>query len=128
MKTVLIIDDALLMRNTLKDTLQSLDFHVIGEATNGVEAVEKYKQLKPHLVFMDITMPKMNGLKALKEIKKFDSEAVIVMCSAVGKNDTIVKAIQAGAFDFIVKPFNIYRVQETIDRVVAEIENRKSFK
>lgn len=125
MKTVLITDDATFMRNTLRDTLQELNFRVIGEAVNGLEAVEKFKQLRPQLVLMDITMPEMNGLEALKAIKKIDSEAVIVMCSAIGQKNIIVKAIQAGAFDFIVKPFNIYRIQEMIGRVIIEIEKRE---
>lgn len=126
-KTALITDDALFMRNALRKTLQQFDFHVVGEATNGLEAIEKFKKLKPHLVLMDITMPEMDGLEALKRIKQIDSEAVIVMCSAIGQRDIIVKAIQEGAFDFIVKPFNFHRIQETMNRVVIEIETRGSF-
>lgn len=126
-KTVLITDDASFMRKTLRNTFQELGFHVVGEAVNGIEAVEKYKQLKPRLVLLDITMPEMNGLEALKEIKRIDSDAMIVMCSAIGQNDTIVKAIQEGAFDFIVKPFNYYQIQEMVGRVVGEIESRKNF-
>lgn len=124
---VLITDDTTLMRNTLRDFLQQLDFQVVGEAVDGIDAVEKYKQLRPHFVLMDITMPKMDGIEALREIRRIDSEAVIVMCSAIGQNDTIVKAIQEGAFDFIVKPFNFYRVQEMVSRVNMEIEHRNNF-
>lgn len=125
MKTALITDDALLMRSTLKQTLQEFDFDVIGEAINGVDAIEQFKKLKPHLVLMDITMPKMDGLEALKEIKKIDPEVIVVMCSAMNQKEIIVKSIQQGAFDFIVKPFNYHRVQETMGRVVAEIESRR---
>lgn len=124
---VLITDDTTLMRNTLRDFLQQLDFQVVGEAVDGIDAVEKYKQLRPHFVLMDITMPKMDGIEALREIRRIDSEAVIVMCSAIGQNDTIVRAIQEGAFDFIVKPFNFYRVQEMVSRVNMEIEHRNNF-
>lgn len=124
MKRVLITDDAVLMRNTLRDILQQLNFNVVGEAVNGVEAIEKFKRLDPHFVLMDITMPEMNGIDALRKIKQIDSEAVIVMCSAMGQKDLIVKAIEEGAFDFIVKPFNFYRIQEMASRVNFEIENR----
>lgn len=117
MKKVLITDDTLFMRNQLREMLSHLGVKVIGEAVNGIEAIDKFKKLKPDIVFMDVTMPQMNGLDALRNILEIDCHAVVIMCSAMGQRDIIVESIQAGAFDYIVKPFNIYRISEAINRV-----------
>lgn len=110
MKKVLICDDAAFMRNVLKDVLSTGEFEVVGEAANGKEAVEQYKLLQPDLVTMDITMPVEDGITATREIIASDSSAVVVMCSAMGQKAMVLDAIQAGAVDFIVKPFNRERV------------------
>lgn len=115
-KRVLIADDALFMRVTLKNILQSNGFQVVGEASNGEEATQLYQQLKPDLVTMDITMPVCDGVTAVKQIREIDPNAIVVMVSAMGQKDFILNAIQAGAKDFIVKPFQP-------DTVVAKISN-----
>jgi len=123
MAKILIVDDALFMRKMLADILVKEGFTICGEAENGKEAVEKYKQLKPDLVTMDIVMPKMeevDGIAAVKEIMKIDPQAKIVMVSAMGQHALVVEAIQAGAKDFIVKPFQPSRVIEAIKRVLGQ--------
>jgi two-component system, chemotaxis family, chemotaxis protein CheY len=120
---VLIVDDALFMRRMLADILKKEGFEVCGEAENGKEAIDKYKDLRPDLVTMDIVMPKMeeiDGIVAVKEIMKVDPQAKIVMVSAMGQHALVVEAIQAGAKDFIVKPFQPSRVVEAIRRVSGE--------
>lgn len=116
-KTVLIVDDAVFMRMKLKDILEKNGYSVLGEAQNGLEAVEKYKTEKPDLVTMDITMPEMDGVEALKEIKAFDPNAKILMCSAMGQQSMVMEAIREGALDFIVKPFDSERVIKALDKV-----------
>ncbi|MEJ5170549.1 MAG: response regulator [Fimbriimonadaceae bacterium] len=118
-KRILITDDALFMRVTLKNILTQNGYEVAGEAANGAEAVELYKQLKPDLVTMDITMPEMDGIAALKEIRAIDPEAKVVMCTAMGQKNMVVEAIQAGAKDFIVKPFQPDRVVEALQKLLA---------
>ncbi|MFN4223375.1 MAG: chemotaxis protein CheY [Fervidobacterium nodosum] len=118
MARVLVVDDAAFMRMMLKDILTKAGHEVVGEAANGVEAVEKYKELKPDVVTMDITMPEMNGIDAIKEIKKFDPNATVIVCSAMGQQAMVIEAIQAGAKDFIVKPFQAARVIEAIQKVL----------
>jgi len=118
-KRILITDDALFMRVTLKNILTQNGYEVVGEAANGVESVELYKQLKPDVVTMDITMPEMDGLQALKEIRSMDPNASIVMCTAMGQKNMVLEAIQAGAKDFIVKPFQPDRVLEAISKLAA---------
>lgn len=118
MARVLVVDDAAFMRMMLKDILTKAGHEVIGEAANGVEAVEKYKELKPDVVTMDITMPEMNGIDAIKEIKKFDPNATVIVCSAMGQQAMVIEAIQAGAKDFIVKPFQASRVIEAVQKVL----------
>ena len=118
-KKILITDDALFMRVTLKNILTQNGYEVCGEATNGKEAVDMYKELKPDLVTMDITMPEMDGIEALKEIKSHDPNAVIVMCTAMGQKNMVVEAVQAGAKDFIVKPFQPDRVLEAVEKLTA---------
>ena len=99
---VLVVDDAAFMRMMVKDILTKNGYEVVGEAENGMKALEKYQELKPDLITMDITMPEMDGISAVKEIKKVDPNAKIVMCSAMGQQAMVIEAIQAGARDFIV--------------------------
>ncbi len=117
-KKVLIVDDAAFMRMMIKDILTKNGYEVVGEAENGQVAVEKYKEVDPDLVTMDITMPEMDGIAAVKEIKSFDPAAVIIMCSAMGQQSMVIDAIQAGAKDFIVKPFQPERVLEAVSKAL----------
>ncbi len=103
--TVLVCDDAIFMRTMIGDILAQAGFEIVGEAESGVQAVAKYKELKPDLVTMDIVMPDMGGIDAVREIVRFDPDARILMCSAMGQQALVVEAIQAGAKDFVVKPF-----------------------
>ncbi|AYD40724.1 response regulator [Clostridium fermenticellae] len=119
MAKILIVDDAAFMRMMIKDILEKNGFEVIGEANNGAKAVELYKKEKPDIVTMDITMPDMDGIEAVKAIKAFDPEAKIVMCSAMGQQTMVMDAIKAGARDFIVKPFQPDRVLEAIKKVLG---------
>jgi two-component system chemotaxis response regulator CheY len=107
------------MRMMIKDILTKNGYNVAGEAENGLKAVEKYKEVNPDLVLMDITMPEMDGIQALKEIKKIDAGAKIIMCSAMGQQAMVIESIQAGAKDFIVKPFQAERVLEAVKKVVG---------
>ncbi len=118
-RTVLIVDDAVFMRTMISDILKQAGFEVVGEASSGVEAIEKYKELQPDLVTMDIVMPDMGGIDAVREIMKTDPSARILMCSAMGQQGLVVEAIQAGARDFIVKPFQPSRVLEAVQRLLA---------
>ena len=118
-RTVLICDDAIFMRTMLKDILKQSGFEVVGEAQTGKEAVERYQQLKPDLVTMDIVMPDMGGIDAVREIIKSDPAAKILMCSAMGQQALVVEAIGAGAKDFVVKPFQPARVVDAVARVLA---------
>jgi two-component system chemotaxis response regulator CheY len=116
---ILIVDDAAFMRMMIKNILVKEGYEVVGEAENGAQAVEKYKELNPDLVTMDITMPEMDGISAVKEIMKLNSGAKVVMCSAMGQQAMVIDAIQAGAKDFIVKPFQADRVIEAISKVLG---------
>ncbi len=118
-KNILICDDAAFMRMMIKDILTKNGYNVAGEAENGVKAIEKYNELKPDLVLMDITMPEMDGIQALKGIKAADSSALVIMCSAMGQQAMVIESIQAGAKDFIVKPFQPDRVLEAVRKVVG---------
>ena len=118
-KQILICDDAAFMRMMLKDILVKEGYEVVGEAVNGADGVEKYNSLKPDLVTMDITMPDMDGITALKNIKQCDPSAKVIMCSAMGQQAMVVESIQAGARDFIVKPFQRDRVIEAIKKVIG---------
>ena len=117
--TVLVCDDAIFMRTMIADILTQAGFEVIGEAESGVQAVEKYRQLKPDLVTMDIVMPDMGGIDAVREICKTDPDAKVLMCSAMGQQALVVEAIQAGAKDFVVKPFQPSRVLEAVQRILG---------
>jgi len=116
---VLVVDDAIFMRNMIKDIFASDDFEVVGEAANGVEAVEKFKELKPDLTTMDIVMPFKSGIEATKEILELDADACIVMCSALGQESLVMEAIEAGAADFVVKPFKPDDVQRVVEKVLG---------
>ena len=116
---VLVVDDAAFMRMMVKDILSKNGYEVVGEAENGLKAVEKYQELKPDLTTMDITMPEMDGISAVKAIKKIDPSAKVIMCSAMGQQAMVVEAIQAGARDFIVKPFQPDRVLEAVRKAVG---------
>ena len=116
-KNILIVDDAAFMRMMIKDILTKNGYNVAGEAENGAKAMEKYNELKPDLVLMDITMPEVDGIQALKNIKASDPNAKIIMCSAMGQQAMVIEAIQSGAKDFIVKPFQADRVLEAVKKV-----------
>jgi two-component system chemotaxis response regulator CheY len=117
-KEILIVDDAAFMRMMIKDILDKNGYQVVGEAENGIKAVEKFTELKPDLVIMDITMPEMDGIQAVKKIRTIDSDANIIMCSAMGQQAMVIEAIQAGAKDFIVKPFQPDRVLEAVSKAI----------
>jgi two-component system, chemotaxis family, chemotaxis protein CheY len=119
MARIMIVDDAAFMRMMIKDILSKNGFEIVGECENGAVAVEKYKELKPDLTTMDITMPEMDGIQAVKEIRAFDPSARVVMCSAMGQQAMVIDAIQAGAKDFIVKPFQPDRVIEAIKKALS---------
>ena len=118
-KNILICDDAAFMRMMIKDILTKNGYTVVGEAENGAKAVEKYAELKPDLILMDITMPEMDGIQALKKIKEADPSATVIMCSAMGQQAMVIESIQSGAKDFIVKPFQADRVLEAVRKVVG---------
>lgn len=113
---ILIVDDAMFMRTMLKNILVKQGFNVVGEAGNGKEALEKYKELHPDIVTLDITMPEVDGLQAVKDIMDYDRNAKVIMCSAMGQQAMVLEAIKSGAKDFIVKPFQPERVLEAINK------------
>ena len=117
MKKVLIVDDAAFMRLNLKNIIEEMGFKIIAEAENGKEGVEKYKEYKPDLVTMDITMPEMDGISATREIKNFDQSAQVLVCSAMGQQSLVIEAIEAGAKDFIVKPFERNRIKTAMQKL-----------
>jgi two-component system chemotaxis response regulator CheY len=116
---ILIVDDAAFMRMMIKDILSKNGYQVVGEAENGAIAVDKWKELRPDLTTMDITMPEMDGINAVRAIRQVDSSARIVMCSAMGQQAMVIDAIQAGAKDFIVKPFQPDRVLEAVRKALS---------
>lgn len=119
MARILIVDDAKFMRLILTNIIKKSNHVVVGEGETGQEAIRLYRETKPDLVTMDITMPEMSGLEALKEIKRDFPEAKIIMCSAMGQQKIVVEAIEAGAKDFIVKPFDENRVIDAINRLIS---------
>ena len=118
-KNILICDDAAFMRMMIKDILTKNGYTIVGEAENGLKAVEKYNETKLDLVMMDITMPEMDGIQALKKIKSGDPSANIIMCSAMGQQAMVIESIQSGAKDFIVKPFQPDRVLEAVKKAIG---------
>ncbi len=118
-KRVLLVDDAPIIRLMLKDILEFHKFDVVGEANSGAEAIEQYKILKPDLVTMDIIMPGMDGIEAVKEILAFDPNARIIMVTAIDQREYLMKAIRLGASDYIVKPFEDDRVLSAIEKALG---------
>lgn len=117
--TVLIVDDSALIRKTLRDLVENLGYTVVGEAINGAEAIEEYRSLKPGIVTLDITMPVMDGVEALKEIKKIDPSAKVVMITAAGQQNKVIEALKVGAAKFIIKPFSKDEVAETFKEILG---------
>ena len=117
-KTCLIVDDAQFMRNILKKILSQNGYKVVAEAENADQGVEAYKNHKPDVVTMDICMPEKSGIEAIKEIFAYDKDALILVCSALGQELLVMEAIQAGAKDFIVKPFKAEKILETLEKVM----------
>lgn len=118
-KRILVVDDAAFMRMMIKNILTKNGYEVVGEAENGAVALQMYKELKPDLITMDITMPEMDGIQGVKAIRGVDPNANIIMCSAMGQQSMVMEAIQAGAKDFIVKPFQQDRILQAIERVLS---------
>jgi two-component system, chemotaxis family, chemotaxis protein CheY len=116
---IVIVDDAEFMRMTLSNILMKGEHEVVGQGENGKDAIRLYRELKPDLVTLDITMPEMNGIDAVKQIKKEFPDAKVIMCSAMGQQKMVVEAIEAGAKDFIVKPFDEGRLIDAINRVLS---------
>ena len=119
-KRILIVDDAAFMRMMLSDILVLKGFEIAGEAENGIEAGKLYKRLKPDLVLMDITMPEMDGIKAISEIRNIDNDAKVVMVSAMGQQAMVIQSIKAGAIDFVVKPFHADRVIDAVNKALYD--------
>ena len=119
MAKIMICDDAAFMRMMIKDILVKNGYEIAAEAENGAKAVEKYSDVKPDLVMMDITMPEMDGIQALKKIKELDPGATVIMCSAMGQQAMVIESIQSGAKDFIVKPFQADRVIEAVKKAIG---------
>lgn len=116
-KRILIVDDTMFMRVKVRGLLEKWGYEVVGEGANGKEAIEKYKELQPDVVLMDITMPEMDGITALQEIKMLDAKATVVMISALGQESFVMKAIRAGACNYLVKPFEENKFQELLARL-----------
>lgn len=119
MAKILVVDDAAFMRKVIKDTLSKSGYTELFEAVDGADAVTKYSELHPDLVIMDITMPNMDGLEALKAIRGADGNANVVMCSAMGQESMVIDAVRSGAKDFIVKPFKADRVLKTVNSIIG---------
>lgn len=118
MAKILIVDDAAFMRMMVRGIFLEAGYEIVGEAENGREGVRKYKELKPDLVTMDITMPEMNGIEAVQEIVAYDPNAKVIMCSAMGQQSMVLDAIKAGAKDFLVKPFNKEKVLDSAKKFI----------
>lgn len=116
-KKILIVDDTLFMRVKLKGLLEKWGYQIVGEGANGLEAIDKFKALSPDIILMDITMPEMDGISALKEIKSIDPKAIVVMVSAMGQESSVKEAIMAGARNFVVKPFQDDKIQDVLARL-----------
>jgi two-component system, chemotaxis family, chemotaxis protein CheY len=122
MARILVADDASFMRQMIREIVESEGFEVCGEASDGVEAVDEFKRLQPDVVTMDIVMPRKSGIDAVRGIMAIDPSARVVMCSALGQETLVTEAIQAGAKDFIVKPFKPDAVIETLKKVLEKVE------
>jgi two-component system chemotaxis response regulator CheY len=119
-KRVLVVDDAVFMRNMIREIFVAAGFQVVGEASHGIEAVQRHRELKPDLTTMDIVMPYKNGIDATREIVRADPTAVVVICSALGQEALVLEAIEAGAADFVVKPFRAEDVLAVVRKVLGE--------
>ena len=119
MARVLVVDDAAFMRKVVSDALAAGGHEVVGEAGNGTEAVQRYQELSPELVTLDITMPEKDGLQALGEIISIDPGARVLMCSALGQESKVIESIQKGAKDFVVKPFQPAQLLEAVGKALA---------
>lgn len=122
---IVIADDAGFMRQILRQVIEAAGHEIVGEATNGREAVDLYESLRPDLVFMDITMPELDGIEAVGVIKRMNHQAKVVMCSAMTQDWMVMDAIRAGAYQFIAKPFKpemVYEVLEKIERSISDSE------
>ena len=117
MARLLIVDDAVFMRRMLADMVEG-HHEVCGEASNGMEAIEKYKELLPDIVTMDITMPRMHGIEAMREILEYDHNAKVLICSAIGHKQKVLEAMKTGARDFVVKPFQKEQILDAITRLL----------
>ncbi|MCX7958518.1 MAG: response regulator [Deltaproteobacteria bacterium] len=117
-RKVLIVDDAVFMRGLIKDVFSSPEYEIVGEATNGIEGVEKFKELKPDIIIMDIVMPFKSGIEAAREIRQLSGSVIIIMCSALGQETLVMEAIEAGANDFIVKPFKKDEVMAVVSKFI----------
>ena len=116
-KKILLVDDTMFMRVKLRSLLEKMGHQIVGEGANGREGVEKFKELSPELVLMDITMPEMDGLTALRKIMEYDPKAVVVMVSAMGQECNVMEAVMAGAKNFVVKPFQETKIEEVLSRL-----------
>ena len=116
---ILVVDDSVFMRMMIVNMLKKFDLNVIGEACNGIEAIQKFKELKPSLVTMDITMPELDGVSSIKEIIKIDPSAKIIVCSAMGQEAMVVEAIKAGAKSFLIKPLEEERVLNEVKKLLG---------
>ncbi|MFE5322810.1 response regulator [Paenibacillus sp. NPDC056579] len=114
MAAVMVVDDTAFMRMVMRGLMEQLGMNVVAEARNGLEAVNLYEKVRPDLVTMDITMPEMDGIEALKQIKRMDSKAKVIMCSAMGQKDMVLEAMRSGAIDFVVKPLQKDRLEEAV--------------
>ena len=119
MARVLVVDDAVFMRKMVSDALAKGGHEIVGEAGNGQEAIERYQELKPEVTTLDITMPEMDGIAALKAILDLDPAARVIMCSALGQESKVLEAVKAGARDFVVKPFQAERVLEAVGKALG---------
>ncbi len=122
-KRILIVDDATFMRTMIREIVLGAGYEVVGEAEDGLQALEMYRAEDPDLVTMDVTMPEMDGITALREILKIDAEARVIICSAMGERELVLEAMKAGALDFIVKPFKAESVLEAIQNALGEGDN-----
>ena len=118
MKRILLVDDSMVMRKILSDILTANGYEICGEAADGVDAVRKYNELKPDLVTMDITMPNMDGIAALRKIKENNPDANCIMCSSMGQEPLLIEAVQCGAKDFIIKPFKADKILRAVRHAI----------